>query len=65
MVELLTNDLRALHQRLIRAGARIDQVEPVFMDDFGYFTFSDPDGHYLRAVEETGKGQTGKGDKPA
>jgi catechol 2,3-dioxygenase-like lactoylglutathione lyase family enzyme len=62
MVELLTNDLRALHRRLTQAGARIDQ-EPVFMNDFGYFTFSDPDGHYLRAVEETGKGETGKGDK--
>ncbi|GIP37082.1 hypothetical protein J31TS4_03620 [Paenibacillus sp. J31TS4] len=51
MVELLTNDLLALHERLKQAGARIDQ-EPVFTNKFGYFTFYDPDGHYIRAVEE-------------
>ncbi len=53
MVELLTNDLHALHERLKQAGAQIDK-EPVFTDDFGYFTFYDPDGHYIRAVEERG-----------
>lgn len=51
MVELLTNDLRALHDRIQQAGTKIDQ-EPVFTEDFGYFTFYDPDGHYIRAVEE-------------
>ncbi len=53
MVELLTNDLLALHERIKLAGARIDS-EPVFTSDFGYFTFYDPDGHYMRAVEERG-----------
>jgi catechol 2,3-dioxygenase-like lactoylglutathione lyase family enzyme len=53
MVELLTNDLLALHERIKQAGARIDK-EPVFTNDFGYFTFHDPDGHYIRAVEERG-----------
>ena len=51
MVELLTNDLLALHDRIKQAGAPIDK-EPVFTNDFGYFTFYDPDGHYIRAVEE-------------
>ncbi|RXZ81015.1 VOC family protein [Paenibacillaceae bacterium] len=53
MVEMLTNDLLALHERIKQAGARIDK-EPVFTNDFGYFTFYDPDGHYIRAVEERG-----------
>ncbi|MBB6670389.1 VOC family protein [Cohnella nanjingensis] len=53
MVELLTNDLLALHERIKQAGAPIDK-EPVFTNDFGYFTFYDPDGHYIRAVEERG-----------
>lgn len=53
MVELLTNDLLALHERINQAGAHIDK-EPVFAGDFGYFTFFDPDGHYIRAVEERG-----------
>ncbi|MBS4196639.1 VOC family protein [Lederbergia citri] len=53
MVEILTNDLLALHERIKQAGADIDK-EPVFTDDFGYFTFYDPDGHYIRAVEERG-----------
>ncbi|WP_010268319.1 VOC family protein [Paenibacillus senegalensis] len=53
MIELLTNDLLALHERMIQAGAHIEQ-EPVFTNDFGYFTFFDPDGHYIRAVEEKG-----------
>lgn len=53
MVEMLTNDLVALHERLKQAEARIDR-EPEFRDDFGYFTFYDPDGHYIRAVEERG-----------
>jgi len=53
MVELLTNDLLALHERIKQAGAHIDK-EPVFTNDFGYFTFFDPDGHYIRAVEERG-----------
>ncbi|MFD0716375.1 VOC family protein [Paenibacillus sp. GCM10027626] len=51
MVEMLTNDLLALHERIKQAGARIDN-EPVFTNEFGYFTFYDPDGHYFRAVEE-------------
>ncbi|MDF2647981.1 MAG: Glyoxalase/Bleomycin resistance protein/Dioxygenase superfamily [Paenibacillus sp.] len=51
MVEMLTNDLLALYERIKQAGARIDK-EPVFTNDFGYFTFYDPDGHYIRAVEE-------------
>lgn len=53
MIELLTNDLLALHERIKQAGASIDK-EPVFTDEFGYFTFYDPDGHYIRAVEERG-----------
>jgi catechol 2,3-dioxygenase-like lactoylglutathione lyase family enzyme len=53
MIELLTNDLLALHERIKEAGAHIDK-EPVFTDEFGYFTFFDPDGHYIRAVEERG-----------
>ncbi|KIL40957.1 hypothetical protein SD70_10005 [Gordoniibacillus kamchatkensis] len=53
MVEILTNDLLALHERIQQAGAHIDN-EPVFTNDFGYFTFYDPDGHYIRAVEERG-----------
>lgn len=36
-----------------QAGTPIDK-EPVFTNDFGYFTFYDPDGHYIRAVEERG-----------
>jgi catechol 2,3-dioxygenase-like lactoylglutathione lyase family enzyme len=51
MVELLTKDLRALHERIRQAGTRIDK-DPVFTEDFGYFTFYDPDGHFIRAVEE-------------
>ncbi|MBD2865096.1 VOC family protein [Paenibacillus oceani] len=51
MVELLTNNLLALHERIIQAGAQVDR-EPVFTSAFGYFTFYDPDGHYFRAVEE-------------
>lgn len=51
-VELLTNDLLALHKRMKQAGASIDQ-EPVFTEEFGFFTFFDPDGHYFRMVEET------------
>ncbi|WP_274365897.1 VOC family protein [Paenibacillus thermotolerans] len=53
MVELLTNDLLALHERIKQAGAHIDK-EPEITNDFGYFTFYDPDGHYIRAVEERG-----------
>jgi catechol 2,3-dioxygenase-like lactoylglutathione lyase family enzyme len=53
MVEILTNDLLALHERIKQSGANIDK-EPVFTNDFGYFTFYDPDGHYIRAVEERG-----------
>ncbi|XEC97472.1 VOC family protein [Paenibacillus tarimensis] len=53
MVEILTNDLLALHERIKQAGVHIDK-EPVFTNDFGYFTFYDPDGHYIRAVEERG-----------
>jgi catechol 2,3-dioxygenase-like lactoylglutathione lyase family enzyme len=53
VVELMTNDLNALHERLKQAGAEIDN-EPVFNDDFGYFRFHDPDGHYFQAVEERG-----------
>ncbi len=53
MVEILTNDLLALHERIKQAGTLIDK-EPVFTNDFGYFTFYDPDGHYIRAVEERG-----------
>jgi len=49
MVELLTNDLLALHERMKQAGIHMDN-EP----EFGYFTFYDPDGHYIRAVEERG-----------
>jgi hypothetical protein len=37
MVEILTNDLLALHERIKQAGAHIDK-EPVFTNDFGYFT---------------------------
>ncbi|MFC4810151.1 VOC family protein [Paenibacillus sp. GCM10023250] len=54
MIELLTNDLLALHERLQHAGARID-AEPAFTEEFGYFTFYDPDGHFFRAVEERGE----------
>ncbi|PWW02822.1 catechol 2,3-dioxygenase-like lactoylglutathione lyase family enzyme [Paenibacillus cellulosilyticus] len=50
VIELLTNDLLALRERLQQAGAQVDK-EPEFMNDFGYFTFYDPDGHYFRAVE--------------
>ncbi|MBB6733927.1 VOC family protein [Cohnella zeiphila] len=53
MVELLTNDLLALHERMKQAGVHMDK-EPVFTKEFGYFTFYDPDGHYIRAVEERG-----------
>lgn len=53
MVEILTNDLTALHERINQAGVQIDK-EPIFTNDFGYFTFYDPDGHYIRAVEERG-----------
>ncbi|PYI55531.1 VOC family protein [Paenibacillus flagellatus] len=53
MVELLTNDLLALHERMKQAGVHVDK-EPEFTNDFGYFTFFDPDGHYIRAVEEKG-----------
>lgn len=53
MVEMLTNDLLALHDRIQQAGAHIDK-EPEFTNDFDYFTFYDPDGHYIRAVEERG-----------
>ncbi|PAD44825.1 VOC family protein [Shouchella clausii] len=53
MVEILTNDLLALHERIKQAGTPIDK-EPIFTNDFGYFTFYDPDGHYIRAVEEWG-----------
>ncbi|WP_308634107.1 VOC family protein [Paenibacillus silvisoli] len=58
MVELLTNDLLAFHERLKQAGTEIDK-EPEFKNDYGYFTFFDPDGHYLRAVEEKGRSSIG------
>lgn len=50
VIELLTNNLIALHERIKQAGASIDN-EPVFEESYGYFTFQDPDGHYIRAVE--------------
>jgi|GEM_PF-2105699 Lactoylglutathione lyase and related lyases len=50
VIELLTNNLIGLHERIQQAGASIDN-EPVFAEDYGYFTFQDPDGHYIRAVE--------------
>jgi len=53
MVEMLTNDLLALYERIKEAGDFVEQ-EPVFANDFGYFTFFDPDGHYIRVVEERG-----------
>ncbi|MGG4345688.1 VOC family protein [Paenibacillus lautus] len=53
MVEMLTNDLLALHERIKQADAHIDK-EPVFTNEFGYFTFYDSDGHYFRVVEERG-----------
>ena len=55
MVEVLTKDLLALHERIKQAGDFID-TEPQFRNDFGYFTFYDPDGHYIRAVEEKNGG---------
>lgn len=51
MVELLTNDLLALHDQIKQAGEHIEK-EPVFTNEYGYFTFYDPDGHYFRVVEE-------------
>ncbi|MCI3922155.1 VOC family protein [Paenibacillus sp. TRM 82003] len=51
MIELATNDLLGLHQRIKQAGDYIDE-EPVFTKEFGHFTFYDPDGHYIRVVEE-------------
>lgn len=54
MAELLTNDLLALHERMKQAGVQ-NAEDPVFTEEFGYFTFFDPDGHYFRAVEERGE----------
>jgi Lactoylglutathione lyase and related lyases len=51
MVEMLTNDLLALHDRIKKSGGHIDK-EPEFTSDFAYFTFYDPNGHYFRVVEE-------------
>ncbi|WP_127586338.1 VOC family protein [Paenibacillus koleovorans] len=51
VIELLTHDLLTLHERVQQAGATIDKA-PVFRNEFGYFTFFDLDGHYIRAVEE-------------
>lgn len=42
-----------MHERIKQAGTRIDK-EPIFTNHFGYFTFYDPDGHYIRVVEERG-----------
>jgi len=53
MVEILTNDLLSLHERIKKFGTTIDK-EPEFTNDYGYFTFYDPDGHYFRSVEERG-----------
>jgi hypothetical protein len=33
--------------------ARIEK-EPTWKTDFGYFSFYDPDGHYIQVVEERG-----------
>ncbi|REE88922.1 catechol 2,3-dioxygenase-like lactoylglutathione lyase family enzyme [Paenibacillus taihuensis] len=54
MIELLTNDLNAMYERIKQAGARIEQ-EPAVMHDFGYFTFYDPNGHLIRMVEDLKK----------
>ncbi|WP_078554436.1 VOC family protein [Bacillus alkalicellulosilyticus] len=53
MMELMTNNLLALHERIKQSGVQIEK-EPVLNNDFGYFTFYDPDGHFIRAVEERG-----------
>ncbi|GMK36977.1 hypothetical protein PCCS19_00300 [Paenibacillus sp. CCS19] len=54
MVELLTNDLLALHERVKQASVHIDH-EPEFTNEYGFFTFFDPDGHFIRVVEERGE----------
>lgn len=51
MIEMLTNDLLSMYERMKEAGAVIDK-EPVFTEEYGYFTFYDLDGHYFRMVEE-------------
>ncbi|MFC6333128.1 VOC family protein [Paenibacillus septentrionalis] len=53
MIEMLTNDLLSLHEKIKETGVQIDKG-PIFTKEFGYFTFFDPDGHFFRAVEERG-----------
>jgi catechol 2,3-dioxygenase-like lactoylglutathione lyase family enzyme len=53
VLEFRTNDLTALHERMRQGGAQIEK-EPTWKADFGYFSFYDPDGHYIQVVEERG-----------
>lgn len=50
VIELWTNDVRALHERVTKSGVQSGEIST--KDEFSYFTFLDPDGHYIRAVEE-------------
>ncbi|PYI53433.1 VOC family protein [Paenibacillus flagellatus] len=46
-LELHSRDIRSLHKRLLKAGARIE-AEPYFVEPCGrYVKFYDPDGHLL------------------
>jgi predicted lactoylglutathione lyase len=51
-IEFMSQDICALRDRLKQAGAQVVR-EPEF-NDFGTLTFYDPDGHYIKAVEERG-----------
>ncbi len=51
--ELFVDDVPALHQRLIAAGAPVR--EPAYRGDYLTVCFHDPDGHFMFAVDARGR----------
>jgi catechol 2,3-dioxygenase-like lactoylglutathione lyase family enzyme len=51
--ELFVDDVHALHQRLLEAGATVR--EPSYRGDYLTLGFFDPDGHFLFAVDASGR----------
>lgn len=51
--ELFVDDVPALHQRLVAAGATVR--EPAYRGDYLTVGFYDPDGHFMFAVDARGR----------
>jgi len=54
-VELLVDDLGALHSRLVTAGAEIHSEPHIGRGGYFMMEFFDPDGHYVFAVDRRGR----------